>query len=179
MAAADFHLFPRVLPGCVLTLARHNLSVVNEFVTEQARRLRQIQSWRSGRDMPPAIAHMEPMRGLLEAIRPLADAELHRFEEITGRDCIPWWHAHGPSFTYFPAQCCGRREAIRRAAMMRRPKRSVDEPYLYNFWGLECSDMTCSSRQGISQLLRRADVLWVAVDLNDHVYSNDSCRCQE
>ena len=106
--------------------------------------------------------------------RSLAAAETHRFEEITGRDCVPWWHAHGPSFQYTPAHCCGRREVLRRAALKRLPQRPADRPYLYNSWGLGCSDPSCSSRAGMSQLFGRADVLWVSVDLNDHIYSNDS-----
>ena len=101
-------------------------------------------------------------------------AETHRFEEITGRDCIPWWHAHGLSFPYRPAHCCGRREVLRRAALKRRPQRPADRPYLYNSWGLRCLDPSCSSRAGVSQLFGRADILWVSVDLNDHIYSNDS-----
>jgi len=63
---------------------------------------------------------------------------------------------------------------LRRAALKRRPQRPADRPYLYNSWGLRCLDPSCSSRAGVSQLFGRADILWVSVDLNDHIYSNDS-----
>ena len=173
-AGHHFQHVPQLLPNCALAVPQHNLSSVDDFVAEQVRRLRQIQAWRGGRAR--AVTAASPLVALLSLVRSLAADEARRYEEVTGRDCIPWWHAHGPSFEYAAAPCCGRREAHRTAAMARRPRRPDAEPYLFNIWGLGCDDASCSHRasDGLPSLFPRRDVLWVSVDLNDHIYHDDT-----
>ena len=96
------------------------------------------------------------MAALLLLSRLLAADEAGRYEEVTGRDCVPWWHAHGPSFEYAPAPCCGRRHDQRTAAIVRRPRRPEATPYLFNIWGLACDDASCLHlrKDGLPHLCR-------------------------